>query len=450
MKSSTANAFWIVLSLLAGGVLAQPTLQPNDFAVGFPLRLQGGYGAYRLELDERVYREATNPRLDDLRVFDARGTAQPHVLDLPRPATVEEELRLPLFPLHSRSSSGPPREVRVETDARGTVVRVLGGAAGPERPRLWGYLLDLQAIAGRPARIVLDWAPLEQGFVARVALEGSDDLATWRPLGRAALAELVTQGQRIVRNTLELPNGTPRFLRFAWPEEAQATQVEHAVAVLRKDAPAAPLRWLEPAAAADAEGGWRYDAGGPFPVRRLVVLLAEGGLATVRVESRAANSGPWVSRYRGLVYRLRIDGEALNGEPVPVETSDRYWRVVVEQTWGSNGGAPRLRLGWRPHRLRFSAGGEPPYLLAVGSVRAGAVAVELQRGFRSLVEDLPESAFGKASLGDPLPLGGAAARTLPEPPRELPWRTWVLWGVLAAGVLGVASMVRSLVREMSR
>ena len=427
---------------------AEDALTPEDFAVGFPLQIEGAYGAYALELDEAVYRAAVTPDLSDLRVFDGRGTIQPHVLDLPRPPAGEREVDLPLFPLRRRSpESQAPEEVLVETGPGGTAVLVRGGGSEADRSRLWGYLLDLEPLEGRPARFEFRWRPPGEGFVAPITLEGSDDLDRWRPLARASLAELAAEGQRIVRNVIEVASPTPRYLRFAWPDTTGA-RLEGVVARVRADAGPAPLRGLEPAAAPDPEGGWRYDAGGFFPLRRLVVLPAESGLAKVRVESRLSEEADWRLRHRGLAYRLKVDGALLESDPVDLESNDRFWRVVVEQSWSPSKAAPQLKLGWRPHRLRFSAGGEPPYLLAVGSVRAGPVDPALERGFRSLLDALAAGAVGRARLGAAVPLGGQAALVRPEPPRPRPWRTWILWAVLVLGVLAVAAMVRSLVREM--
>jgi len=442
----------LLLAFLCGLAAAGQQLTPQNFAVGFPLELEGGYGAYRLELDERVYRAASRPQLTDLRVFDNEGAIQPHVLDLPRPpGGAAREIELPLFTLHcSRPDSSSPEELSVETGPDGTVIRIRGKRpAGPQR-HVWGYLLDFGGLEGRPTRLVFGWEPVSESFVARITLEGSDDLVSWRPLTSSVLAELSAEGQRIVRNEIELPSDPPRYLRLAWPAK-EGPKLQRVVAVVVERAAELPLRWNEPQPRM-REGGmaWVYDAGGPFPVRRLVVTLPSGsGLARIRVESRPSGGAAWTTRYRGLAYNLELEDEPLVNEPVPLATTDRYWRVTIEKTWGTIAHAPGLRLGWRPHRLRFSAGGAPPYLLAVGSVTAGAVDPELERGFRALLDALPESAFGEARLGPQITLAGAAALTRPEPRRPLPWRTWILWGVLVLGVFAIAGMVRSLMREMA-
>jgi len=440
-----------VLAFLWGGLtVAESRISPQDFAVGFPLQLPAGYGAYTLDLNEEVYRAVVSPQLADLRVFDDAGAVQPHVLDLPSPAQNLGEVELPLFTLYcSRPGSSLPEEVQVETGPTGTVVRVTGQQTDRRQREVWGYLLDLGGLEGQPKQLYFNWTPPEEGFVSRIVIEGSNDLASWRPLQTAVLADLNTEGQRISRNSVELPANLPRYLRFAWPLDGSGVELQKAVILVAKEGAPAPLRWLEPEPQEAAELSWTYDAGGPFPVRRLQIVLPQAGnLARVRLESRASVEYGWHPRYQGLLYNLQIDGKPLRNEEVTLVSSDRYWRLVVEEAWGQIAAAPRLRLGWQPHRLRFSASGKPPYLLAAGSIRVLGVDVDLESGFRNLIDALPESAFGKASLGPPITLAGEAALVKPVPKRPLPWRSWLLWGVLILGVLVVAGMVRSLLGEM--
>ena len=437
-------------ALLWGGLtVAESRISPQDFAVGFPLQLQEGYGAYTLDLNEEVYRTVVSPQLADLRIFDDGGTVQPHVLDLPRPAQNLGEVELPLFTLYcNRPGSSLPEEVRVETGPNGTVIQVTGQQTDQQR-EVWGYLLDLGGLEGQPKQLYFNWAPPEEGFVSRIVIEGSNDLASWRPLQTAVLADLNTEGQRILRDSVELPADLPRYLRFAWPREGSGVELQKVVALVAKEGVVAPLRWLQLEPQETAESSWTYDAGGPFPVRRLQIELPQAGnLARVRLESRAGAGDGWRPRYQGLLYNLQIDGKALRNEEVTIVSSDRYWRLVVEEAWGQIAAAPTLRLGWQPHRLRFSASGKPPYLLAAGSISVSGVDADLESGFRSLIDALPESAFGKASLGPPVTLAGEAALVKPVPKQPLPWRSWILWGVLILGVLVVAGMVRSLLGEM--
>jgi len=314
------------LALLWGGLtVAKDQISPQDFAVGFPLQLQEGYDAYALDLNEEVYRAVVSPQLADLRVFDDADAVQPHVLDLPEPEQGQEKVEVPLFTFYrGRRGASLPEEVRVETDSNGTVVRVAGQQADQQQ-EVWGYLLDLGGLEGQPKQLYLDWPQPEKGFVSQIIIEGSNDLASWRPLKTAVLADLNTEGQRILRNSVKLPANLPRYLRFAWPQDGSGVELRKAFVLVAKKGAEVPLRWLELEPQEAAESSWTYDAGGPFPVRRIQIELPQtGNLARVRLESRASAESSWRLRYHGLLYNLQVDGKPLRNEDVVLASSDRY------------------------------------------------------------------------------------------------------------------------------
>jgi hypothetical protein len=88
--------------------------------------------------------------------------------------------------------------------------------------------------------------------------------------------------------------------------------------------------------------------------------------------------------------------------------------------------------------------GEGPFLLGAGSARA-------QRPDYPIAALLAEwrarreagLAMAEASLGSAEPLAGDAAY---RPGMALPWRQWLLWGVLVLGAGLVIGMVVKLVR----
>jgi hypothetical protein len=56
---------------------------PADYAYALPLQISGKQGVVGLRLPQSVYLKARTAGLDDLRVFDAKGMAQPFSLYRP-------------------------------------------------------------------------------------------------------------------------------------------------------------------------------------------------------------------------------------------------------------------------------------------------------------------------------------------------------------------------------
>lgn len=109
-----------------------------------------------------------------------------------------------------------------------------------------------------------------------------------------------------------------------------------------------------------------------------------------------------------------------------------------------------LDLGWQSDELLFLARGTGPYLLAYGN---GGLenAKDVQRT-DSVLTAIQQQQSGDivriAALGKHLELGGENALQTPPPPK--PWKTWLLWAVLVGGVIVMAFMAASLLKDLRR
>ncbi len=463
MTMKKAKAAAVLLAVLAGGARAQAGPAPADFAFAIPLEVDGDGAIYALPLPEAVYRAVAQGVEVDLRVFNSRGEVVPHRLEAPAAPGPGRKLRqVPVFPLHrpAGEAAGPggtvPR-VHVTTDARGSIIDISGSAPARGEDRPWAWLVDLGESPGAVRALLLHWARAEDApRMGAVKVEQSEDLARWRPLvPRAAVGRLEFGGRVLERNRVELPRAPARYLRLV-PEEAGAFPRLRGVTAVRGTGPRpAPLHWTPARRVRGPVGqgppAWEFDTGGRFPVERVRVRLPEvNSVAEVVVSARDGAQDAWRVRGRGLVYRLRLDGGELVQEEVPVAAAivHRRWRVELLGEGGTGNLPPALELGWRPHRLLFVARGDAPFRLAYGSARVGPPRGVVAPLLDAVQRDGNSRQFVKqARAGTPVTLGGED-RLRPE--RVVPWRRWILWAVLVAGVLLVAGLVRGLYREFSR
>jgi len=113
---------------------------------------------------------------------------------------------------------------------------------------------------------------------------------------------------------------------------------------------------------------------------------------------------------------------------------------------GLGGRAPRLEAGWIPEALRFVARGDAPFELVFGSATATAAETSLEM-LDPAAGARPQAVQPQSTQAGPMVEAGGAARLLPPPP-PLPWKQWMLWAVLVAGVLGLAVLAWRLTREI--
>jgi hypothetical protein len=208
-----------------------------------------------------------------------------------------------------------------------------------------------------------------------------------------------------------------------------------------------------PAEAEKTVAAFEYDSGAHLPADRLRLRFAEKNtLLSVALFSRNDPQSPWRYLQKGIFYDLEFTHTTLLQDTLTLkQTSDRYWRLeIAKETLGDPQTIPTVALGWLPHELLFVARGQGPFMLAYGSARldekerADTVANPLAQIMATDKHlDLKE-----ATLQPKTTLGGPDLLTPAPPP--LPWRKWLLWGVLLLGVGFIARMAYSLVKSMGK
>jgi len=440
---------WVLLLLPCVALAALA----DDYAWQWPLSLADAEaGAYRVELDASVYGAARSPALRDVDVVNAEGAAVPAQLFRPGDGPEAGTRRTPLrwFALPQPLAARPGDiAMAVERDADGRVRRVEtrlsdATAAADTAPGHW--LVDASALREPVAALWLEWTRDGGDIDRRYRIEGSDDLRDWRLLqSQAPLLDLARGGERLLQRRVPV-DAQAKYLRMT-PEGGTGTpRLVGIEAELRQAAPVPELHWQSLAGRAAEERGvvhYEYELDGRFPIESADVQLAGNSTGEWTLYSRDDPALPWIRRAGPWVsYRIGAD-ERSAPQALGDRVRDRHWKlagsVPVPQ-------APALRLGWRPEALVFVAQGTPPYRLVAGSARATRGDAPVARSLDAIrVARGASWQPAGATLGDAQPLAGESALQPAKEPRD--WRSWLLWGLLAAGALLVAGFASSLLRQ---
>ncbi|MEG3192698.1 DUF3999 domain-containing protein [Lysobacter sp. D1-1-M9] len=426
----------------------------DDYATQWPLILsRDDAGAYRVVLDEHVYRQLQTPDLRDFEVINADGVAMPAAVFAPEQPLAKPARRVPLpwFALPAAAADGAAAGWRLisEADADGRLRRVevrTDDATALPLPRT-ALLLDLSRVREPIVALELQWKPvdaLDLGY----RVEVSDDLQHWRTLQtQGRLVDLRRDERRLLQRRIELTglrHRPARYLRLTPDRNGQPIEVTALNAELADATVQAAPQWLalQPLRTSSA-GTFEYDSGGRFPVQQVDIAMPGNHAAEWRLESRDAMDadwrprlGPWVTYNIDDAGRGRRSGARTLGGSV----RDRYWRLRASSDVAA--GEPVLRLGYRPDVVVLLAQGPTPYRLVAGSARARRAESPLPQLVTALREQNgPAWRPAPAYLGTPQVLAGEAAL---QPSRD--WKTWLLWGVLGLGALVVAGLAASLLR----
>ena len=446
----TLRTLIAVLSLAAVPSLAQSADARQDYRQQWPLQLsQPQAGAYRVMLNEAVYRSAVSPRLADVQVFNVQGQALPTTLlsadqPLARPAQWQD---LAWFPLPAMAGAGADDlQLLTERNTDGSVRRVEArlGRSGGGSAQAAGWLIDASALKVGVQALRLDWQ-VQSSLQARVRVEASDDLRQWQRIADdVPLVDLQHDGRRLQQRRIEIGRQA-RYFRIL-PIGADALPVlSNVQAELAPALEAIDWRWESLAGAAGKPGEFEYQLQGRFPIAQVDISTADNSVVQWTLLSRDDTAQPWQVRAGPWVaYQVQDAAERRRSQTqsLPVPTRDRYWKLVAAQAEPNQ--APTLKLGYQPEALVFLSQGEPPYSVAAGSVRAGrsdapvgTVIAQLRAQQGAQWQPAAATLQGQAQV-----LGGDAAVA---PQRD--WKRWLLWGLLVLGVLIVGGFAVSVLRQ---
>jgi Protein of unknown function (DUF3999) len=457
----------VAICLLAAAGAALAAERPADFAYGIPLEADGKEALYEVTLPVSAYRGVVRADLADVRVFNGTGEVVPHAWRPRRTAGTEavNPVALTLFPLRAEEGTSVDGiSIRVRRDAGGgSSIDVTSIAARPgSAKRTVGYLIDLTRLDNALHAIELGWQRPPDGFAAKLRVDGSDDLGSWRTLVAAApLVDLEVAGQQLQQKRVELPRQKVKYLRLSWVPQGTAALPELASASgepVDKATEAAREWFVAESAKGGKPGEYLFDLRGHQPIDRVRLHLPEPNtVVQVELLARDSSDQPWRMVTRSVAYRLRRDGSEITNSDLPVAvTTRRYWLLQVDQRGGGLGsGAPKLEAGWVPHTLVFAARGEPPFQLAYGNREAkpgGYPIGTLIPGYR----DATGPRIRAAKAGTQQTINVSSARALEQQKlggevrleEAVDWKRWSLWGSLVLGVLVLGAMAWRLMRQL--
>jgi len=409
-----------------------------------------------LTLPFEVYRDA-RPDLGDIRIFNASGEAMPVAFaGMPDPEKVAPvTTKLAIFPLYEapRGQESQSIDVRVKSNADGTIVSVrsaprAGAPPAQQRPVAW--LLDASQLKEPIRHLVIDWNAGPGTEVARVTVEGSEDLRYWSPIASGAPLLRVEQGgQVLAQRKVDVRSVKPKYLRITSDrrefvlKDVQAESPTSVRPVARATGAAAGTQGTKP-------GDYVFDLGARLPVESVRLKLgAANSIAPVTI---LASDDPKKEPNRvtsATFYWLVRDGADIQSPAVDIgRYTARYWVARLDpNSPPPGGGAPTMEVEWRPAQLVFVARGDGPFTLAFGNPEAKRSVLDTRQlipGYeRGMELKLAAAQVGTVTTGE---IKGDWVRSVTggTSPKKL-----ALWAVLIAAVIALGIMAWRLGSQMS-
>ena len=453
ISRSVASAFCGAVIMNVTAMAAELPVR-EQFAYATPLWVPDVSPVVTLEVPFAVYRDCVDPGLRDLRVLNRAGEVVPYALRRPPVAQPGRAtaVHVPLFPLRGDATAAAAA-LKLSIDAGRTQLEVQGAGASETVAPITAWLVNASAVDADIDSFSWEWPADAADFSVGVLLEASDDLEHWRTVAPAApLARLRHGGEVFEQHGMAFAPTRAKFWRASVVGTGELPALIAVTATPRAgEVPAERLRTeADGAPQAGQPGDYLFDLGAQLPVDSVELELPDiNTVAEVEYFARRDARDAWQSVARGAVYRLQgANGELTSPALATPGGSRRLWRVKVDPRGGGIGqGIPRLRAGWLADQLVFVTRGAGPFELVYGSFSAPAADVALASLLPAgNASSFDAAALPKAQAYEPQEAGGRELLEAPPPPR--PWRAWVLWGALLAGVATLGALAWSLARQM--
>jgi len=461
----------ILLALGVGHALAADTLQASDFAWRAKLGLPDGASLARVELPVQALQGMRSGAANDVRVFNAAGAVVPFALlggaDLVRRAPFAQTVSYKAYPLFSTSGDTRPTrgavEVRIDTGEQRSSAWVrwdrpdmktsaadAAVAAQPLQAALFDLRAEKQSLAALD--LVVD---MPHNALVHVVVASSTDLMNWTPVATKGPLFQFDGGDAPANTTLDLVQplqAQGRYLRLSWPGQAGVKLRALTGTVAASQTVAAPARAALPPGTPDGNNALNWTLPFATPISALhLQAVQNNSLVPVRILGRSEAPQPWRTLASSVVYRLDGQGQSGSNPATALHgASLQSLRVEAGKGMALPDGGLQATVEFAPVQVAFLASGVGPFTLAVGRAQTAAAAVDA-----SLLGSVTPAKLAElplATLSDVVVqaqpsggLNGAASRWLPD---GVSLRSVLLWAVLGVGVLALAGVAYSLVRQM--
>lgn len=452
---------------------------PSDYAFSMPLQITGKQGVVGFKVPQALYLNAMTARLDDVRIFDAKGTAQPFSIQRPQAEirTQRAFQNVSVFPIRSSThlSADNGIELDIKTGTDGSVISVRTSGEPPDQTSespVSGLILDFGApreaavTAGDQIAALRFSAPQEtNNYNAEIWLEISKDLKAWKTHGAADVGWLTNDNaQTLANDRLDFAPFSPqthRYARLTWrkgnPLVFPAIQAEY-VSVLPAEVQRETL-WIKPAAGRIGSD-LAYPAGLALPVDQISLRLSEPnvvfpmtlGRYVERPSRVTGKKDEWAFQplLRSTFYQIEQDEETRRSGPLPIAlTQLREWIIRPQNAAATATAKPELGLSWQPDTIVFLAGGTPPYRVHFGredTLPASQPLAQVAPGFSpGELKQLQMAQLGEMQTMHDGVAGETASELASKAARN---RQLALWSLLIIGVLVLAGMTWRLIQQL--
>jgi len=436
---------WLMMFAISGQALAAPEI--NDYAYQ-ALLSESDQPLQRVDLPIDVMQNLTQRDLGDIALFNANGKRLPHSVIATPSVVTDLDLELP-FHEFDRFTRERSRTVttREQNRQNGSISELSTTETQAIQSVRKDYLIELKPdnVSRQFNSVELQWTHEPESQVLEIRVEAGDELDKLRVIyPRKSLTNRQSDDPKW-RSIDGLP-ADRRYLRLTAVNEIESFVLTRVVGHYQETTTAAMLSSPVELKISEENDGRYYSFALPsaVPAESWRIIPAEANtVINIDLYTTWPGSDNRVRIRHGISQHNIINAEVKPSQPIrlPARNFERIWFKSNQALTGT----PSVELNYRPYQAYFLGDGNGPYTLAWGNhapeSQASNLTTLLQRSLREA-----QSQVATVTPG-PRQLAGGPARLAPEP--TLPWKKWLLWGLLILAAAVTGRMAFRLYREMN-
>ena len=425
----------------------------SALAANFTFDADGSEPLYQTTLTKEVYQFSNNDQLQDISISNAAGEVVPYAL-VPyknihqQTKVIKKSEPLVIFPMQEETlNQAGITNIQLNSHDNSTSVNVTSEDSKVTSKTY--YLFDLGKEHLAFQKLTLDWQG-HDGQLLTIDVMSSNNLNNWVNAGEASLLKVTANDQVIIQNSITFNRLIKaRYLKILPQETTDAFSLTSVnLEFSQVEALTQPTLWQEIPLSQRNKGNSEthidFESPSRYPASFLSIKLPQQNTIThASVLTRNNKEKPWRLIKKTSLYRLNKQGHDYTNKDIPIPTTAaRYWRLSFNQANGGLGKEnPQLSLGWRPKVLVWNARGSGPFTLHVGDTNTAVNSVSITNLLKPYsiqkLKELPTSNLSLTSSDQTFNAWHAA----------VDYKRFWLWGGLFLGVLALAVMAFSLVKN---
>ena len=403
----------------------------------------------RIEFSDEMIKQIQQRNAGDIRVYDANDIEMPAMVRVTRQEQREQLTDLVFYPLYASSGLGDEENIEFNHDLEGNITSIKSQRKRVNTDsQITGYVIDQSGLLPMTmSGMSFKWQQDSYMQMVNIKVETSDDLKSWsRVLDSVVIAQLQFEGNLLSHNQVTVNRKTKKFIKISLINPVDGFQLLNVTGIYNQNAET-DYHWLSLGEMKKIDNeSFAYSFSSESGISAMKMKFNMQGRNALYSGALYSSIGEKrVLRKRHISqYNITQNGVEINSGLIDIRSvDDKDWIFISDNNAVIvNNTMPEILFAYRKYELVFNAQGNQPYTVAWGNSKVG----QQRRTSLPRIIRFAEEQGRRVDLVNML--NSRKNDSVFIEGETIEWKRYVLWVVLALGVMGAGRMAYVLYREV--